>query len=226
MARRRVCEPKDEAGFTILEIAVALAVLAIVAAGFAASIGLGFRTIAVARQQTTASELATARLEHLRNVPYEYVALSSAPSYNADVEHPDHWVSGDGTQYDVTGEGQWEPLIVDTVNGGVLQVENPVQIGSTIMEIYQYVTWVQEPSVRRVTVVVRFKAPAVNGVNKIVRSATLFTDGTITFDLRPGLTLVLAYVLGPVMGGGSAMVAGSETRSTPPERTVAKKAGP
>jgi hypothetical protein len=172
----------------MVELVVALALIAIVAVGFTVSIGLGFRTIAVARQRTTASEIAAARLEHLRNIPFEYISLSSAPSYNADPEHPDHWLSADGSTYDVNGDesGGVEPLIVDTTYGDVLHLEDPVQVGSTVMEIYQYATWVDDPAIpgtedyRRVTVVVRYKAPAVNGINKILRSSTLFTPGSIT----------------------------------------------
>jgi prepilin-type N-terminal cleavage/methylation domain-containing protein len=194
----------DQQGFTLVELVVALALLAIVAVGFLTSTSLGFRTVAVARQRQTASELATARLEHLRNVPYDQVALSSAPSHNADATHPNHWVSTDGATYDISGEGDVEDLIVDTANGDVLLLEDPVQVGSTVMEIYQYATWVDDPAIpgtqdyRRVTVVVRYKAPSSNGVNQFVRASTLFTPGTVT-----------------ITGGGS-----STTTTTPPGSTT------
>ncbi len=209
MAQRGVRAPEDEGGFTIIEIVVALALVAVVSVGFMASVSLGFRTIAVARQRTTASELASGRLEHLRNIPYEYVALSTAPVHDADDEHPDYWVSADGTSYDVTGTGMWETLIVDTINGDVLQVEDPIQVGSTVMEIYQYATWVDDPAIagiqdyRRVTVVVVYKAPAANGVNKIVRSASLFTDGTVTIG-----------------GSTTTTVGGATTTTTAPAATT------
>ena len=46
--------------------------------------------------------------------------------------------------------------------------------------------WVDDPAVagtrdyRRVTVVVRYKAPSSNGVNQFVRASTFFTPGTVT----------------------------------------------
>ena len=58
------------------------------------------------------------------------------------------------------------------------------------MEVYQYVTWVDDPGIpgdenyKRVTVVVRYKAPAANSVNEFVRASTLFTPGTVT--ITPG----------------------------------------
>lgn len=179
--------PAGQGGFTLVELIVALALIAVVAVGFTVSVGLGFRTIAVAKQRTTASEIASARLEHVRNVPYDLVALSSQPTHNADPTHPDHGVSADGTTYDVTGNGDDETLIVDTANGLVLHLEDPVQIGSTVMEIYQYVTWVDDPSIggtedyKRVTVVVRYKTPASTGISTTLRVSTLVTRGTITF---------------------------------------------
>jgi prepilin-type N-terminal cleavage/methylation domain-containing protein len=183
---------RDERGFTLVEFVVALSLIAIVAVGFVTSISLGFRTVAVARQRQTASELASARLEHLRNVPFTEIAMSTAPSHNADVTHPDHWVNG--SKYDVNGAGNLEDLIIDTQPasvdgdpiGDVLHMEDPVPVGSTVMEVYQYATWAEVDKVARVTVVVRFKAPAANSVNQMVRASTLFTVGTVTFT--PGAT--------------------------------------
>ena len=157
------------------------------------SVALGFRTVSIARQRQTASEIASARLEFARNLSYDEVALDSQPVYNADPTHPNHWVLNGDTQYDVTGNGDLEDLIVlpddgdpATIDGAVRQLEDPKQVGSTVMEIYQYVTWVDDPTIvgqqdyKRLTVVVRFKAPSSQGVNQIVRASTLFTPGTVT----------------------------------------------
>jgi prepilin-type N-terminal cleavage/methylation domain-containing protein len=182
-------QPKED-GFTLVELVVAMTLLAIVAVGFLTSVSLGFRTVAVARQRQTASEIATARLEHLRNVGYDQVANDEAPTHNADPTNPNYFVNG--SNYDVTGNGDDETLIVDTVKGDVLVYEDPVQIGPTVMEIYQYVTWVDDPGIpgdenyKRVTVVVRYKAPSSNGVNQFVRASTLISPGTVTFT--PGAT--------------------------------------
>ncbi len=174
-----------EGGFTLLELVVALSLLAMVGVGFTLTVGSGFRSIAVARQRQTAADILSARIEHLRNLPYAEVALSSQPVHAESATDPDSSVSNDGTGYDVTGNGDVEPLIVDTSAGSVLHFEDPVRVSTTVMRIYQYVTWVDDPNVagtqnyRRVTVVAQYHAPAANGVNQLVRMSSLFTPGGI-----------------------------------------------
>lgn len=192
-----------------MELIVAVSILAIVAVGFTASIALGLRGVAFARQQQTASDLATARIEHLRSIPYSQVALSSAPTHDTDASQPDYWVSADNTSFDVTGSGAFEPLVTDTVNGGVLHIENPVQVGQTIMSIYQYVTWFDDPSIsgtqnyKRVTVVVRYTAPTINGVSRVVRVSSFFTTGNV------------------IVGGTTTTVAGTTTTAAATTTTAA-----
>ncbi len=191
LSERSFCEARrsrrgTDGGFTLLELVAAISILAIVIGAFGASIALGFRTVALARQRQTAADLATARLEHLRSVPYDQIAVSPAPTHQSDPTNPDYFVSADALSYDVDGEGTIEPLIIDEVAGGVLHLEDPVQVGSTIMEIYQYATWVDDIAIagtqdyKRVTVVVRYKAPSVHGVNRIVRASSFFGVGTVT----------------------------------------------
>lgn len=177
---------RSEDGFGIAEVVVALSVLAVGLMGVAATMMFGFRQVAVARQRQAGTEVANTRVEHLRNLSYTSVALSTQPVHSDDPENPDYYVSEDGTQYDYTGDGTWETLIVDTDQGQVLHLEDPVTVGPTTMEVFQYATWVDDPNIagsqdyRRLTVVVRFKFPAVTGTTRFVRVSSLFTPGTVT----------------------------------------------
>jgi prepilin-type N-terminal cleavage/methylation domain-containing protein len=206
-----------ERGFSLMELVIAVSILAIVAVGFTASIALGLRSVAFARQQQTASDLATARLEHLRSIPYSQVALESAPTHDTDPTQPDYGVSLDNVSFDVSGHGAYEPLVVDTANGGVLHIENPVQVGQTVMSIYQYVTWVDDPSIpgtqdyKRVTVVVRYTAPTINGVSRVVRVSSFFGTGNV----------VVGGTTTTTVGGTTTTAAATTTTSSSTTTTVA-----
>jgi prepilin-type N-terminal cleavage/methylation domain-containing protein len=195
--RRRsgIDDAPDSAGFTLVELVVAISLLAMVGGGFVASLGLGFRTIALARQRQTAASVAEARLEHLRSIPYAQVALASSLVKATDPTDPDYALSSDGTQFDVDGKGTMEPLIVDP-SGGVPHIEDPVTVGTTVLKIYQYVTWVDDPTIagtqdyRRVTVIVVFKTPSLNGISRTVRASAIFSSGSISIGAGSPTTTV------------------------------------
>lgn len=175
----------EDDGFTIVELMAALSVLAIGFVSLAAALGIGFKQITLGRQRQTATEIGNARIEHLRNVPYTSVAMSSAPMKPNpdDPDNPDHFVSEDGSQFDYSGDETWEELIVDTGSGQVLHLEDPVTVGATTMSVFQYATWAdQANSVKRLTVVVVYRPTAIQGTAKMVRVSTLFTPGTVTID--------------------------------------------
>lgn len=184
---------RGEDGFGIVEVSAALMVLAVGMFALVGAMGLGFRQIAHGRQRQTAAEIASARIEHLRNLAYDAVALSSQPVHSTDPENPDWSVNSDGIHFDQTGAtdcaahtADCEHLIVDTAAGAVLHLEDPVTVGATTMEVYQYATWVDDPNVdgtedyRRLTVVVKYKTPTIAGTTRVVRVSSLFTPGTVT----------------------------------------------
>lgn len=176
---------EDQAGMSLIELVVAMTVLAIVMTGLAASIGFSLKTVQLTRARQVAEAAANKRLEELRDVDYPQLALDSMPVYNAAPDNPDHWVSG--TSYDYTGEGDFEPMIVETdPPGPVAHIESPVTVGGTVVDVYQFVTWVDDPTIsgtqnlRRVTVVVEYHNIAVKGTHRVLRESMVFTPGTIT----------------------------------------------
>ena len=175
-------------GFTLIELTCAMMILAIVSVGFAATLALGMRTVAMARQRQTAADLGSARIEHVRGVPYDRIALGSQPTHNTDSTNPDWFVSADGSSFNIDGKGTTEPLVVDVANGDLLHFEDPVQVGATVLRIYQYVTWVDDAAIsgtqnyKRVTTIVQYKAPSITGLSRIVRSSALFSVGQVTIS--------------------------------------------
>jgi type II secretory pathway pseudopilin PulG len=174
---------------SLIELVVAMTVLAIVMTGLAASIGFSLKSVQLARARQVAEAAANKRLEELRDVDYPQLALSSMPVYNAAPDNPDHWVSE--SAYDYSGEGDVEPMIVET-GGPVAHIESPVTVGGTVVDVYQYVTWVDDPDIagtqnlRRVTVVVAYHNVAVQGTSHILRESMVFTPGTVTLDGESG----------------------------------------
>lgn len=151
----------------------------------AGAMGLGLRSVALGRQRQGAADIGGARIEHARNVPYVNVALSTQPTHSVDPDDPDYFVSLDNASYDYSGTGTLEPLVVDTAGGQLLHHEDPVPVGQTSLAVYQYVTWVDDPGLsgtqnyKRVTVVVQYNQPAVQGISKLVRVSSFFTEGGV-----------------------------------------------
>ena len=193
-ARRHATRPDappgpsgGEAGMSLIELVVAMTLLAIVMVGLSSSIGVAYRVVALGRQRQVAEATANKRLEELRDVDYAQMAMNEAPTRSSDPTNPDAFVSTDGASYDVTGKGDFEPLIIDTTTPGpVLHVESPVVIGTTKVDVYEYVTWVDAPDVpgtqnlKRISVVVKYRNVSVPGTAHVLRESVLFTSGTVT----------------------------------------------
>ena len=187
---------------TLIELVVAITLLAVVMVGLSSSIGVAYRVVALGRQRQVAEATANKRLEELRDVDYAQMAMSEQPVRSADTTNPDHWVSAGGTTYDVTGRGEYEPLIVDAVTPGpVLHVESPVVVGTTKVDVYQFVTWVDAPNVpgtqnlKRITVVVKYRNITTPGTAHVLRESVLFTNGTVTVPRAVSATTTTTTVV-------------------------------
>ena len=177
---------EGEAGFTTVELMAALSIMAIGFFALAGALGFALRQVTLSRQRQTATEIGNARIEHLRNVPYEAVALTTQPTHTDDTDNPDYFVSADNTQFDVTGDGDYEDMIVDDAGGQVLHLEDPLQVGTVTMEVWQFATWYdQANNVKRLTVMVVYK-PQVLGPSRMVRASTFFTPGSVTIEGSEG----------------------------------------
>ena len=173
----------QEDGFSLLEVVAALSIMAIGILALAGAAGTASRMLVQGRQRQAASQVVTRDLEHIRNIPYGQVALTGNLSKSADPEHPDAAVSTAGTGFDHDGNGSFEPLVVKS-DGQVFHTE-VLTVGSTVLEIFRYVTWIDDPSVtgtqdyKRVVVIARPQSPAGSGRPTEVRASTFLSDGAI-----------------------------------------------
>lgn len=171
---------------TLVELMVAISLLALIMSGLALSIGVDYKAVALARSRGVAEAAANKRLEELRDVDYASMALDSQPTHSTDTTNPDYYVSSNGANYDVTGTGQNEPLIVAAGTGPVVHIESPVTIGTTVIDVYQYVTWVDDPGIpgtqnlKRLSVVVQYHSIPTVGGSKLLRESVILTSGSVS----------------------------------------------
>lgn len=229
MRARLRCVGSDDRGMTLVELLIALSVLGLVLLGLAGTITVSYAEVQLARSRQVAEAAANKRLEELRDIDYSQLALATAPTHSTDATSPDYFVKSGGSEYDYTGNDDDEALIVDTISPGpVPHIESPVTVGKTVVDVYQYVTWADDPGIpgtqnlKRMTVVVRYRNIALNGTAHMLRESVLFTPGnvilpavtpdatttTTTTTIPPTTTTTTALQCGgfTVSGGGGAQV--------------------
>ena len=174
---------------TLIELVVALTLLGIVMAGLGGVVDMTYKTVGLARQRQVAEAAVNQRLEEIRDIDFSRLSLTTTaptPAHTTDTTNPDYYVSADGTQYDVTGTGKFEPLVLDNpAPGTVDHLESPVVVASTQLDIYQYVTVAAtdangNPTLKRVTVVARYRNTAVNSTARTLRESVTLTPGSFT----------------------------------------------
>jgi type II secretory pathway pseudopilin PulG len=141
----------DDAGFTIVEVAVAAIILAI---GALAVIGLvsatshnNFR----AEQGQVVNDRLQQEMEAIKQLPYDQLALGSLPAHSSAANDPNVRVSGAQFNVNASGTAAVEDLVYNggtspeaggSVSGGTLSPgPTPFQSGSVKGNVYRYVTW-------------------------------------------------------------------------------------
>jgi prepilin-type N-terminal cleavage/methylation domain-containing protein len=108
--------PAGEDGFTLIELMVAIMVLAVGLVALVTSFDHSRDLVSVAEKTEVASHRAEQELERILSLPYASVAHASTPASSDDSADPAFYVSGTSYQYDQgsTGPPQSETLAVAT----------------------------------------------------------------------------------------------------------------
>ncbi len=106
---------KNERGFSLLEVLVALGLMAIIAVAFLAGIASSSRAVLVANQKTTAESLARSQMEYVKDISY----VVGATTYDTDPElvadMPEGF--GVGTSVSEPTDGLQEITVIVYYNG-------------------------------------------------------------------------------------------------------------
>ncbi len=192
-ARRLQRACGEDAGFTILEVVIALGLFALVAVGLALSTNTGLDLTRTSNNRQVATQLAARWMEDARATPYDFLGMDPGEQYFTGPDSPDHELLtlDSGTYlFEVGGGFGAEPLVVLPDGPGVSR-HDEVQLHGTWFELWRYVTWVPDgtgepPEMKRVTVIVRWAgtAPA-GGPNQVVLSALVGPHGLGWAEIDP-----------------------------------------
>lgn len=169
----------DEAGFTVVEVIVALSLFMLTAAALAVGSGGSMRMIGTSNGRQGATQAASAVMERLRPVPYDAVALDPTTVFEADPASPDSLVA-DGVVFNVPLEnGGAEPLVL----GGQVAHRETTRERGFVFETYTYVTWPTETrDHKRVTIITQWNGTDHHGVPNRVKLSSLFSPGSIAWS--------------------------------------------
>lgn len=167
---------RDAEGFTIMEVVVAVALLAISATAFLKTTATGMHLVGSSKERQTAVQLAGEWMEEARAVPYSGLALPSDTVYEAAPTPDRHVTAG---AFAVPG-GEVEPLV--EAEGGAFEHRVSDVLNGIPMEVYRYVTWATQDgdteAYKRVTVVVQWDGTdRVGELQEVVQSTIVSTDG-------------------------------------------------
>jgi prepilin-type N-terminal cleavage/methylation domain-containing protein len=139
---------KNERGFTLIEVLLAVTIMSIGVAATIRAFAAAGRTTNSAQAQHVAVQQGQAELERLATLAYGELALTASPAQSSDPNHPGSKVSG--TSFTVR-PGLSEPLVMSAGQGAAPHVEPGPQTfavgsagGTVTGKLYRYVTWRDE----------------------------------------------------------------------------------
>jgi len=123
--------PNRESGFSLIEILVALGILAAVAVVFLAGMATSSKAVMVSQQAVAVDSLAKSQMDYVKSLPYDYTSLPD-PVYGVD---PSLTVP---QGYSITVAAQRLKLKDDGTDGGLQQITVTVTHGGYTYTLVGY----------------------------------------------------------------------------------------
>jgi prepilin-type N-terminal cleavage/methylation domain-containing protein len=97
---------KDEKGFNLMEVALAMALMGVLAAAFLTALSTGSRAIFIADERATAESLARTQMEYVRQQNYDANLDHDPPQYDIISDIPDNFeISVSAERLDYKSDG-------------------------------------------------------------------------------------------------------------------------
>jgi prepilin-type N-terminal cleavage/methylation domain-containing protein len=183
----------EESGFTIIELVVSMALLAIVAAPLAGVFWSAIRTAGSAAHRTDGSSVASREIEGMRAIPYSQVGFYNDQTGYAATTLDGLTTVSLGTSSPAPGPGvnspQIQPVTPDPSAASgfapdpIASNANPIVIGNVVYHVSRYIGWsdAKDPSTnyaqayKKLTVVVTWKDQA--GSHTVRQDSLLYPGG-------------------------------------------------
>lgn len=183
---------RDDDGFTLLELIVAISVVAVVLTAVAHGMYGGMRVLMASQQKTAFTELATAEMELLRGMPYDNVGVNTTDPFYATA-YP-------GGQYEGRDAVVHSPANPDAPPIRTIVTDGPVR-GAERYTVDRRITWTDATggsghAFKRLEVVVEWRTPS--GRAQTLRLDSVSYPGNL--GELPVVTPAAAFVVTPTTG--------------------------
>jgi prepilin-type N-terminal cleavage/methylation domain-containing protein len=189
---------RSEAGFTLMELLIAMTLMSVGVAATLGVFGATGRTTVVAQQRNVAIHQAQAALDQISTMDYDKVGLTSTPAASTDELNPGYRVSGSGL---LIKTALTEPFVLSSQSGQSQAAISPAPTtfatgtgdGTVTGKVYRYITWRDEncqsgtcdgvQNTKRITVAVTIDLVGTTPATKPVWISEILPDPT---SLPPG----------------------------------------
>ncbi len=135
-----------QAGFTLIELMIAITVLAIGILSMLMAFDVSRKLSLVSERSAAMAHAAQKEIERLEGIPYSQIGLTSTPATSTDSTNPDFYVTAGPPAtfaWDRTTLSS-ENLDVDSTNGTVAPAQTWSE-GLLSGQLYDFVTWTSDP---------------------------------------------------------------------------------